>query len=132
MNAERFQAPSTGYDEFDKQHQDLISILERLAVIQNAYETNKLTLALVALWQEHHQSEERWMRSVEFALEEEHKLEHQKLGVFFANLRHLVSSLSFLDELPNRTEVILAKLREHIVTYDMQFRPYLQSRVARK
>ena len=127
MNEACFQAPSTGHDEFDKQHRDLISILDRLAATQNAYEANRLTLALIALWQEHHLSEERWMRSVKFAFEDGHKLEHKKLGVFFANLSHLANSLPFLDELPKHTEVIFAKLKEHIATYDVQFRPYLRS-----
>lgn len=132
MNDDHFHAPSTGYDEFDKQHQALISILGKLAGTRDAYEANKLTLDLVARWQEHHRSEERWMRSVGFALEGDHRREHQKLSILFANLRHLASSLSFLNELPDHTELILARLRDHIVTHDLQFRSFPQAELARK
>lgn len=131
MHGAQFQALMTGHDAFDQQHRQLISLLDQLAAVQDAYQAHKLARDLIALWQQHHRSEERWMRSVDFAFEAEHRTQHQALDVFFANLGHLANSVPFLDQLPKHVELIVAKLRHHIATYDMQYRGYVPPQAAR-
>ncbi len=126
MEKERFAELATGHEQFDNQHWNLLSLVELLARANNVYDAHNIALDLIALWREHHQCEEQWMRSVNIHAGEDHETEHRNLDILFGNLVYLVRDLPFLDRLPKHADLLVARLKEHIIKHDLQFRSYLR------
>ena len=125
---------SVGIDEIDKQHMQLVSLIDDLynamAQGKGQEELNNIFGELFDYAKNHFFTEEKYMFVHQYQGYEAHKKEHEKF------IEEVKSYKKAFDEGDNKTSIKVANflkdwLTNHIMNTDQQYGPYLRERINR-
>ncbi len=122
-------AYSVGHDLFDRQHRELLDILNELALLKKKGVAQKdlflIFNRLIKYTEEHFFCEEELMKELDFPGYLEHKEEHEGLVEHIFELHQ-----DYCKHGPNITDEVLSFLKDWVLTHilgtDMKYKPFFQ------
>lgn len=120
---------STGIEEIDAQHKDLIKLMQRLYILQQKDFAREFIFRILQelekLTEYHFLSEETLMLLLQYPLAKTQQAEHRKLlRVLVANIRAVEDNVKPLDEVLG---FLFGWLKSHIKEEDMGIRNYIDT-----